>query len=232
MKKHSQTILLTIALLVIAAGVVWFVAQKQAERSVQNPALQTTQNTTSQQKTAQKEATPSQKAMQQNNTTTFVQHATTGVNRNADGEVDTYDWKEYCNEEYGFCVKYPEEWEVRSATQDACVFIVNPNVSESTIGPSEDHYAICPDNGGYHGDASLLESQKFYKNGDVIIEKYRYYIIEKGSDKLSVFYVFRKDGGTPIVIRYDYGGAILNESTDTYDEDVMFKTFIKTFTFI
>ena len=27
--------------------------------------------------------------------------------------IDTSNWKEYCNQKYGFCVKYPEEWEVK-----------------------------------------------------------------------------------------------------------------------
>ena len=26
--------------------------------------------------------------------------------------IDTSSWKEYCNQEYGFCVKYPENWRV------------------------------------------------------------------------------------------------------------------------
>ncbi len=26
--------------------------------------------------------------------------------------IDTSNWKEYCNKEYGFCVKYPEGWKV------------------------------------------------------------------------------------------------------------------------
>jgi hypothetical protein len=27
-------------------------------------------------------------------------------------DIDTSNWKEYCNQEYGFCVKYPENWRV------------------------------------------------------------------------------------------------------------------------
>jgi len=34
-------------------------------------------------------------------------------------EIDTSNWKEYCNEEYGFCLKYPRKWKVTRRHIDA-----------------------------------------------------------------------------------------------------------------
>jgi len=45
------------------------------------------------------------------------------IRSNADGSIDTSNWQKYCNQEYGFCVKYPQGWAV--VTQEGCgVFCV------------------------------------------------------------------------------------------------------------
>ncbi len=51
--------------------------------------------------------TPSSDNAQNHNTITD-----TAIRYNADGSIDTSNWQEYCNQEYGFCVKYPQGWEV------------------------------------------------------------------------------------------------------------------------
>ncbi len=33
-------------------------------------------------------------------------------------DIDTSNWKDYCNQEYGFCVKYPEGWEYGNIYED------------------------------------------------------------------------------------------------------------------
>jgi len=55
-------------------------------------------------------------------------------------KIDTSDWKEYCNQEYGFCVKYPEKQYiviVNDLADHQLVFI-----KDKTIGKENDIYGI------------------------------------------------------------------------------------------
>ncbi len=66
--------------------------------------------------------TPSSDNAQNHNATT----TDAAIRYNADGSIDTSNWQEYCNQEYGFCVKYPEGWAVENISQklDASTTII------------------------------------------------------------------------------------------------------------
>ncbi len=125
---HTRTLtLLALALLLTTS--VWFFVHNRTKQSVQNA----TPHNTPQQEIAQhtpSKKTPSAQTAQQNNTTAPAQQVTTDTSHSAGagGEIDTSNWKEYCNEEYGFCVKYPEGWEVTQKNIDKC-----NNIAEGVI---------------------------------------------------------------------------------------------------
>ena len=39
-------------------------------------------------------------------------------------EIDTSDWQEYCNQEYGFCVKYPQGWKIERVFNKTRTFLI------------------------------------------------------------------------------------------------------------
>ncbi len=48
-------------------------------------------------------------------------------------DIDTSNWKEYCNQEYGFCVKYPEGWKVKKFNNNDPVVAINSPRNEQLL---------------------------------------------------------------------------------------------------
>ncbi len=95
MKKALPTIgILTLTAL---AGVLWYLQSEKDETktvSVVNNAKDTV-------------AQEAQKEVRNEKTSEVL------TEKDGNDVIDTSDWKEYCNEEYGFCVKYPKNWRVK-----------------------------------------------------------------------------------------------------------------------
>ncbi len=113
--------IVTLTILLLTGGVVWFgytTYQQRTKETTQDTVQRTTQNTTIKntvqvpQDTADAQAPTTTQST--DSTTTTQPQPDTSIHYNADGSIDTSSWKEYCNEEYGFCVKYPDGWEVES----------------------------------------------------------------------------------------------------------------------
>ena len=113
MNKKTITILIIILVVAIASGF-WFVKNQN------NVILNSFQN-------LNKDTQETQKPENQNNVTpekSGIQNEQNGETISQDNQenkaeelkvedIDTSDWKEYCNEEYGFCLKYPKDWDVQ-----------------------------------------------------------------------------------------------------------------------
>ncbi len=131
MKKLALTISALI-FLALTAGILWFVRggdKESASRGVVAEVART-----------QKDAAVStrdvvQEKMESVGESTDVQHIeepAVGTQQDASQDdaavgaagIDTSDWKEYCNEEYGFCVKYPEGWEVKQSEFNKATHII------------------------------------------------------------------------------------------------------------
>ncbi len=88
---------------------------------------------------------------QNHNTTTD-----TAIRYNADGSIDTSNWQEYCNQEYGFCVKYPQGWATEwvDGTAGTGMNIVAPydkSCVGTNIGCTDAYLSIFPISGFYAG---------------------------------------------------------------------------------
>ncbi len=125
MKNRLTIIALTLT--VIIGGVVWYVqstpknhqnaviARGAATQSQNNNVVIARSETTKQSPpknpaTTTPSTTNTAANTQNHNTTTD-----TAIRYNADGSIDTSNWQEYCNQEYGFCVKYPDGFIVPDA---------------------------------------------------------------------------------------------------------------------
>ncbi len=114
MKKHTLTIGI-LMLLALTAGILWFVRGGDKESTARENTLKTVT-------VWEDAAVATRDAMQEKvesvGESTEVQNVEQSVtvaqdvSHNDTADLDTSDWKEYCNEEYGFCVKVPEGWEV------------------------------------------------------------------------------------------------------------------------
>ncbi len=47
--------------------------------------------------------------------------------------IDTSNWKEYCNKEYGFCVKYPRNWILKREEKNNAVISLNSPKNEKLL---------------------------------------------------------------------------------------------------
>ncbi len=107
MKKLLTITALTLT--VIIGGVVWYVQNTSTNH--QNTVIARSETTKQFRSNTAATTTPSTTntaANTQNHNTT----TDTAIRYNADGSIDTSNWQEYCNQEYGFCVKYPQGWVV------------------------------------------------------------------------------------------------------------------------
>ena len=104
--------LLTIAILALIAlaGVFWF-TQNQEKSTVSSQ----------REETLEENQTPEEKKDQEIPETSKEEDQTSKITYNPDNSIDTSDWKEYCNKEYGFCLKYPGEWEGLKINKDKCL---------------------------------------------------------------------------------------------------------------
>ncbi len=115
--SHTRALTIFILALLLLVGSVWFFT-RQSQNTPPHTQKQDTatpiQNT-SPKETASTQATVQTNA-QDNSSAVSAQQVTTDTSQsaNAGSDIDTSNWKEYCNEEYGFCVKYPEGWEVKA----------------------------------------------------------------------------------------------------------------------
>ncbi len=82
--------------------------------------------------------------------------------------IDTSNWKEYCNKEYGFCVKYPEGWKYHNSFSHNSVFGIffnNPKEKYWFEGTESDHISMSVEcNSDYDLLTVLLEKKKKYNN--------------------------------------------------------------------
>ena len=115
MKKLLTITALTLT--VIIGGVVWYVQSTSTNH--QNTVIARSETTKQSRSNDTATTTPfttnTAVNAQNHNTTTD-----TAIRYNADGSIDTSNWQEYCNQEYGFCVKYPQGWEVEWKRLDEC----------------------------------------------------------------------------------------------------------------
>ncbi len=119
MKKFLPTITV-FTLLAFAAGILWFVRGEDKESIVRESAPEmvkapedtaaTTHDITQEKTEGVGEDMNMEKSVA---ATQDKAQSDTAIDT---ADIDTSNWKEYCNEEYGFCVKYPEGWEVRETT--------------------------------------------------------------------------------------------------------------------
>jgi len=93
------------------------------------------------------------------------------------GGIDISDWKTYRNEEYGFEIKYPKNWEIKEEKIDYV------NIADSLVIniKSKDE---C-DNGPY---SEYLEDYNYYKKAGVFtVNNTDFYTIERSSGIMKMF---------------------------------------------
>ncbi len=143
MKKYTLTISI-LTLLTLVAGILWFV-WGDGEDTLRKSATEVAE--------VQENTIAEARDITQDSTTTIVSAENTIEKTLAENtldsttNIDTSAWQEYCNEEYGFCVKYPS------------------NMTRKNIHFIKTHYNI--DNSDYthiteNIDNNLLEDAKVY----------------------------------------------------------------------
>jgi len=104
MNKKTITILIIILVVAIAGGF-WFVNNGQNRVYTGQESKVQSQKQVEQQATNEKE-----QIAKQDNQIKEEDIEKQNIEELKLEEIDTSDWKEYCNEEYGFCLKYPRDW--------------------------------------------------------------------------------------------------------------------------
>jgi len=106
MNKKTLTIL-GIVLLTIIAGSFWFVKNSGEQKTKSNVIPTEVEESTS--------SVDGSQNVQNTNTSVIpaeagIQEEASDILYNPDGTIDTSNWQTYRNEEYGFEVRYPEDW--------------------------------------------------------------------------------------------------------------------------
>ncbi len=105
--RIMKKILLTIGILTLTAlaGTLWYLQNNKNETTVPTVSVVINEKTNNNAEKLQTKETSKQaeKKISDGNEKVLTE-------KDANDEIDTSNWKEYCNEKYGFCVRYPRKW--------------------------------------------------------------------------------------------------------------------------
>ncbi len=163
MKKPLLLTISALILLALAAGILWHtqngsenISRESVEKMIgaQDNAATSHSDTTAQEKT---ESAGENTEVQRMEKSVASAQDVSRNNTSSVTDVDTSDWQEYCNEEYGFCVKYPGE----------CAVYDKSNVSEEKVAVIDCHRKRYFKDGFIPSDAHFLGILYIYYNQGV-----------------------------------------------------------------
>jgi len=161
---------------------------------------------------------------------------TNEVVNNQKDEIDTSDWKTYRNEEYGFEVKYPEEWITVKRNLNQWNII---GFREKKLQPGDVNFSrIYIDIKDNSSDLTLSEYYKnLSKTSDMEIPDYYEindvkYLIVDGMEAVQFLIIPGSISNTKTSILYDKGIIEVDKHNDDSAIDDIYNRMLKTFEFI
>lgn len=144
-----------------------------------------------------------------------------------DTEIDTSDWNTYRNKEYGFQIRFPNNWEKKDYGQNVIISPYDPEATREhtfiriNIKPNPENKDIREFYNGAKERALFTQSDNEYEKGQ--IKQYHYF-------KFVPYITFA--GEVIIVVQLNDAFIELVDSRSTYQQNGIFNAIFSTFEFL